>query len=379
MLCPSCQRTFNDPRQVRCPDDGTRLVESQSQSQSQPQSQSQSPAATGGPGGPGGAARATLPSMHRPGAIIDWRYALQRVLGEGGMARVYLAEDTRTKELVAVKILGRDKAVDRFTRERFFREVEVAAELGHPSIVTVLDAGEHTDGSPFLVLEYLRGESLGELLRREGQLDERTALDLAHQASSALAAAHAAGVIHRDVKPDNMFLVGGPDGDPRARRLKVMDFGMAKLREGPATANGNTLGTVPYMAPEQAMADPHDARVDVYAMGVMIFRMLAGRLPFDTHDDARLVAQHLYVAAPRLAEVRPDVDPRIDALVTTALRKLPANRYVSMSDLVEDMERIMGRRPGDPVGAPMVTEPDVYSARNPMSKAAAKFLRGLVS
>ncbi|AUX45564.1 protein kinase [Sorangium cellulosum] len=347
MICPRCHRAYTDLSYGFCPEDGARLVQTLS------------------------AATPARPTRQF-GAVLEDRYVIQGFIGAGGMSRVYLAADSRTKEQVAVKILNHSFAVDRGQRERFLRELEVAAEIGHPNIIKVLDAGERKDGAPFIVLELLTGESLGSMLRREGAVSEAVALPLIRQAASALSAAHAAGIIHRDVKPDNMFLVRSQAG-PRV--LKMMDFGFAKLRSGPATAAGIVLGTVPYMAPEQALADPVDGRTDVYALGVTMFRMLTGQLPFSSPDDVLVVAQHACAEAPRLSALRPGVDPRLEALVATALRKLPRNRFDSMQSLLEDVERILGVRPGEPIGAPLGKTPDLYEPVSPAAREALKFLR----
>ena len=351
MLCPRCDRAYDDTQRF-CPEDGSALVEV-----------------------PPNPSYVVVKPTRELGAVIDGRWVICGFLGEGGMARVYLAEDAKTRERVAVKILGREHAGDRVTRERFLREIDVAAEIGHPNIAKVLDAGHRADGSPFLVIELLVGETVGERLRREKVLSQEVMLAIVRQVASALAAAHEAGVIHRDIKPDNVFLVDNPSGE---LRVKVMDFGMAKLREGPVTQMGLTVGTLAYMAPEQALADPLDGRTDIYALGVMMFRLLTGRLPFETANDPLLVAQLLYVPPPSLRAWYPNLDPRIEALILTALRKIPGNRQASMGDLLEDVERILGMRAGDPIGAPMRIEPDVYAPQNPMSKTTARFLRELV-
>jgi serine/threonine-protein kinase len=287
------------------------------------------------------------------------------------MARVYLAEDTSTKEQVALKILRREQAGDRIARERFLREIDVAATIVHPNIATILDAGERRDRSPFLVLEYLSGESMGDVLERERVFSEPYALELTREAASAFAAAHQRGVVHRDVKPDNLFLT--VDG-----RLKVVDFGMAKLKETSVTATGMTVGTVPYMAPEQCLADPVDGRTDVYGLGVTLFHMLTGTLPFDEEEDAKLVAAHLFVAPPLPSERRPGLDPRLDRVITAAMRKRPDNRYPSMTALREDVERLLGLRGGDLEAPEPRLLPDVYQPQGPMSRTAARYLRGLV-
>jgi serine/threonine-protein kinase len=349
VICPACLRSYADPDVLFCGHDGARLVEAPALKE------------------------AIVHPTGELGAIVADRYAIQGFVGAGGMARVYVAEDTTSGQRVAVKILRRDQISNRLARERFLREIEIARAIDHPNVVRIVDAGERADRSPFLVLEFLRGESVGEVLSREPYyLPERFALMLAKQASLGLGAAHAAGVIHRDVKPDNLFI--GADGV-----LKVVDFGMAKLKEGVVTATGMTVGTVPYMAPEQALADNVDARTDVYGLGVTLFHMLAGCLPFDTDRDPLLVAQHLYVAPPAPTSIRPSLDPRVDRVVLTAMRKRPENRYPSMAALAADLERVLGERPGELQAPPLQIEPDLYEPANPMSRTAARFLRSLVS
>jgi serine/threonine-protein kinase len=336
MICPSCLRTY-DADATFCPADGARLA---------------APTA-------------------RDGVVVDGRYVLRGLIGEGGTAHVYLAEDTQAGTGVAVKVLKREHTASRVVRERFLCEVEVAAAIGHPNVVRILDAGELPDRAPFMVLELLSGETVAARLGREGALAVDVAFGLAKAIASALSAAHAAGIVHRDIKPDNVFL-------PRGGGLKVVDFGMAKLREGMVTAAGLALGTVPYMAPEQALADPIDGRTDVYGLGVTLFRMVTGRLPFSTDNDARLVAQHLYVAPARPSAVRPGIDPRAEEIILACLRKWPINRYVSMDALIEDLERVLGERPGPIEPPPLLREPDSYEPVNPMSRSVAKLLRGLV-
>jgi eukaryotic-like serine/threonine-protein kinase len=308
--------------------------------------------------------------------VLEGRYEVRGIIGKGGMARVYLADDVRTRRAVAVKILSRDFARDPVARERFLREIEVSATIGHPNVVQVLDAGERPDGSPFIVLEFLHGESLGELLRRDGYVEAAFAVPMLARAASALSAAHRVGIIHRDVKPDNLFLVG-ERGAPYT--LKVVDFGMAKLTEATSLSqSGMALGTLQYIAPEQALADPVDGRTDVYGLGVVLYRTVTGKLPFEAQDDARLVAHHLFAPPPRPSLVKPGLDPRLDAVILNAMRKRPENRYPTMKALEEDLERILGERDGAVVPAPLVREPDHYEAQNPSARAAATVLRGLV-
>ncbi len=302
------------------------------------------------------------------GAVVEGRYVIRGFLGEGGMARIYLAEDVRTGERVALKILRREHAGNSGGRRRFLREIDVAAALVHPGIARILDAGERPDRVPFMVLEYLSGESMGAVLERERRFPEPIRARAGHRTPPRPSPPPTrAGVVHRDVKPDNLFLT--VDG-----RLKVVDFGFAKLKEGSLTATGMTLGTVPYMAPEQALADAVDGRTDVYGLGVTLFHMLTGSLPFESRSDARLVAAHLYDPAPAPSSRCPGLDPRVDDVVLGALRKRPDHRYASMQALLEDIERLLGERPG-PVTPPPSPAPgvDAYVPENPMSRAAARY------
>jgi serine/threonine protein kinase len=349
MICPLCHCSYDDPTLAFCRSDGALLVDAP-------------------------AIRSSVPQIvAADGALLAGRYRLNGLIGRGGFARVYLGEDITTREKVALKVLDAEMVPSRAVRERFLREVEIASKIGHPNIARILDAGERADGAPFIVIEFLAGESLGDLLARERRVPEDFALMLIKRAAAALATAHSAGVIHRDVKPDNLFLVS--DGSV----LKVLDFGMAKLQEGTFTATGMTLGTVPYMAPEQAMADPVDGRTDVYGLGITLFKMLTGRLPFDNHDDAALVAHHLYAPVPRPSAFCQGLDPRIERVILAATRKLPANRYRSMRALLEDVGRILGERPGEIEAPEAQTLPDLYVPQNPIARSATRHLRHLVN
>lgn len=348
MLCPLCHLAFDDPSQAFCTADGALLVE-----------------------GPV-ILKVTPRDGAAVGSVLAGRYLVKGLIGRGGLARVYLAEDTESHEQVAVKILDPEQVQSRQVRERFLREVEIASKIGHPNIARILGSGEDAERAPFIVLEYLVGESLGDLLAREGRVPQDFALLLARRAAAALATAHSVGVVHRDVKPDNLFLVR--DGSV----LKVFDFGMAKLQESAFTATGMTLGTVPYMAPEQAMADPVDGRADVYGLGITLFKLLTGRLPFNTRDDAVLVAHHLYTPLPLPSAFCPDIDPRVERLILAATRKRPDNRYPSMRALLEDVGRILGERDGELEAPEPTTLPDIYVPQNPIARSATRHLRGLV-
>lgn len=310
------------------------------------------------------------------GVILEGRYELRGLLGKGGMAKVYLAEDLRTRLPVAVKILHPGVAREPRERERFLREIEVAATIRHPHVVQVVDAGERPDGSPYIVLEFLHGESLGDLLRRDDSVEASFLLPLMADVASALAAAHAVGVVHRDIKPDNLYLLG-ERGAPYA--IKVVDFGLAKVQQSSKlSTTGMAIGTLEYIAPEQALAEKVDARTDVYGLGVCMYRALTGRLPFQAPNDPLLVAQQLFLPPPRPSRVRPGLDLRIDDVILTAMRKRPENRYPTMAALLEDLERILGRREGPVMEGPMRVLPDLYEPISHSSREAAKMLRRLL-
>jgi serine/threonine-protein kinase len=351
--CPRCHRSYGDSAPPLCGEDGTPLTDA-------PQVQFLRAKPT-----------------REVGVVLEGRYVIRGLIGSGGMARVYLAEDTRTARAVAVKIMNPKIARDPVARERFLREIEVAASIGHPNVVEVIDAGERADGSPFIVLEFLHGESLGDLLRRDETVEAAFAVPMLARAAAGLAAAHKAGIVHRDVKPDNLILVG-ERGAPYS--LKVVDFGMAKLTEASKiSTTGMSLGTLTYIAPEQALGDPIDARTDVYGLGVVMYRMLTGRLPFESVDDATLVAQHLFVPPLRPRLVKRDLDPRLETVVLMAMRKRPENRYPTMTAVVEDLERILGQREGMVVPAPLTEVPDKFVGVTPIAQATADALRGLVN
>jgi len=302
--------------------------------------------------------------------LFAGRYEILRKLGEGGTAGVYKALDVRTGKPVAMKVIEGPQAKTATWAERLLREVELLKSIRHPNVVEVLGGGRRDDGSPFLVMEYLEGETLGQLMRRTPVLSIEGALAIAAEIASGLAATHAQGVIHRDVKPDNIFLIE-EGGD--VRRAKVFDFGFARLQgaEG-LTAKGFIVGTPEYMAPEQTLHDPTGHRTDIYGLGVVLYRMIAGVLPFQG-DAATLLAQHLYVTPRAPSEHRAGVSRDVDTVVMSALRKLPRNRPPSMQDFFEDLERAMGKRPGK-VAAVAEWE-DVYEPQTPFARAIAEKLR----
>ena len=268
-------------------------------------------------------------------ALIARRYRIEGFIGRGAIARVYLAEDTETGRPVAVKILEQGKA-DADARRRFLREANAVNRIGHPNIVRIHEAGLRDDGAPYLVMEFLFGEPVGTYVRREGIVARNVALPALQQAASALLAAHESGIIHRDLKPDNLFFIGEP-GDPY--ELKVLDFGFSKTQTSQLTAAGIILGTPAYMAPEQALAEPLDARTDVYALGMVMYNMLTGKVPF-TGDDVEVLARHLFLDPEAPSTFSLSVDSRTELVILTAIQKDPAARYPSMAELRDDLGRL---------------------------------------
>ena len=221
--------------------------------------------------------------MDLEGRILDARYQLGSLLGAGGMATVYLATDRVLERQVAVKVLRPPDAQDPVFVERFRREARAAARLNHPNIVAVFDSGSHAD-QPYLVMEYVPGQSLAQLLARQGRLAPRRAVELAIQVSAALAAAHAQGLVHRDIKPANVLI--SPDG-----QVKVTDFGIVKASAATTlTGTGTVLGTPAYLSPEQAQGHPVDARSDLYGLGCVLYELVCGSPPFGSGTDRSPVA-----------------------------------------------------------------------------------------
>lgn len=284
------------------------------------------------PHGAGHAAADVLHAYH-VGSTIAGKYRVKRLLGHGGMGSVYKAENMAIGRIVAVKVLHPHLADDGVTLTRFQREARAAAAVGHRHVVEVLDMGIEATGSPYIVMEYVRGKSVAKLLRGHGPLPHRRACDVAGQILEALGAVHSNGIVHRDLKPDNVLLtvVGG-----RADYVKVFDFGVAAFVEGAwdsrhgqdLTPSGRTMGTPYYASPEQLRGDTvRDGRCDLYAVGVLIFEMLTANRPFQAENFADLCRRIIHEPPPPLAAFLRSPPHGLDAVLQRALAKDPAGRF----------------------------------------------------
>lgn len=300
------------------------------------------------------------------GEVIAERYELEELVGTGGMSSVYRARDRLLERHVALKILHATFGADADTVERFRREARAVAQLSHPNIVTVIDRGEDR-GRQFIVFEYVAGENLKEVVRREGPLPVRRALELMLEVANALAFAHHRGLVHRDVKPQNVLLNGGGTA-------KVTDFGIARSLdvEHGMTQTGTVLGTSNYIAPEQASGQPVDAYTDVYSLGVVLFELLTGDVPYSGENFVAIAMRHLNDPVPDVLERRPDVPPAVAAAIERAMAKDPADRFETMDELAAELEACLAELEEDPAAAAtMIVERPLVRERAPQGARAA--------
>jgi eukaryotic-like serine/threonine-protein kinase len=261
------------------------------------------------------------------------RYEVQRQLGRGGMATVYLAQDPRHHRSVAIKVLHSDVGLT-IGPERFLREIDVAAHLQHPHILPLIESGED-NGRLYYVMPFVEGESLRQRLQESKQLSVDAAVRIAREVAEALDYAHRHGIIHRDVKPENILLADS--------QAVIADFGIARALSShssvePMTRAGLVLGTPDYMSPEQATGtEPLDGRTDVYSLGCVVYEMLAGQPPFVGPTVESVIHQHLAVAAPLVTTVRPGVPPELERAIARAMAKTPADRFESAGQFAEEL------------------------------------------
>jgi eukaryotic-like serine/threonine-protein kinase len=277
----------------------------------------------------------------QPGDLIADRFELEELVGTGGMSSVFRARDLQLDRRVAIKILHEHFASDPEYLERFRREARAVARLSHPNIVTVIDRG-NDGGQQYIVFEHVDGENLKELVVRSGRLPVRRALELALEVADGLAFAHGRGLVHRDVKPQNVLL-------SREGEVKVTDFGIARslhVEQG-VTQTGTVLGTGEYLAPEQASGKEISPATDVYSLGVVLWELLAGEVPFVGENFVAVALRHVNEPPPSLRERRPDVSPRLDAAVERALAKDPARRFPSMAAFAAELRACLAEADGE--------------------------------
>ncbi|NUQ11282.1 MAG: serine/threonine protein kinase, partial [Gemmatimonadaceae bacterium] len=289
----------------------------------------------------------TLPPDAIPLAeALRGQYDVLREVGRGGMGIVFLARDLKLERLVAIKTLPVTLASDPVIRARFLREARTAAALSHPNIVPIHRADD-VDGTVFFVMGFVDGPSVAQMIRDGGPLTPRTTLSILYDVADALGYAHQSGVVHRDVKAENILL------EAATSRAMVTDFGIARVAEAaPLTATGTVLGTVHYMSPEQVAGDLVDARSDVYSLGVVAFYALAGRFPFDSPTASAVLVAHVTKRAPSLLEAAPTVPRPLANLVDRCLAKDPASRLQSCQELVLELRRVEAALPEADEAAP---------------------------
>ncbi|QIQ03752.1 protein kinase domain-containing protein [Streptomyces liangshanensis] len=298
------------------------------------------------------------------GSVAGGRYQLRDLLGEGGMASVYLAYDSALDRQVAIKTLHTELAREQSFRERFRREAQAVAKLSHPNIVSVFDTGEDTlfeNGAaagtgammPYIVMEYVEGQPLGSLLRadiaQQGAMPADRALGVTADVLAALEASHEMGLVHRDIKPGNVMMT-------RRDVVKVMDFGIARAMQSGVTSmtqTGMVVGTPQYLSPEQALGRGVDARSDLYSVGIMLFQLLTGRLPFDADSPLAIAYAHVQEEAVAPSSINRSLTPAMDALVARALRKNPNERFPSAAAMRDECRRVL---PAGPTGAPVIIQ-----------------------
>src|SRR4051812_39552487 len=284
-------------------------------------------------------------------------YRIVNLLGQGGMGVVYLADNVRSGQRVALKLLTPDLARSSGFRERFVREAGYASSLRHPNVLEVYDAGEQ-DGVLYIAMQYVEGEDLKALLSREGRLDARRAVGILGQVASALDAAHSTGVLHRDIKPGNVMIAAG-----QPEHCYLTDFGLSKNPSADSialTAQGEFVGTIDYTAPELVLGKDADSRLDVYSLGCLFYECLAGQPPFPKERDVEVLYAHIQDPPPRVSAVRPDLPPALDDVIVKAMAKKPEDRFPTCSAFIDAARTIVGEPapapgppPPPPVGVPV--------------------------
>jgi len=281
------------------------------------------------------------------GATIDGRYVVVSLLGEGGMGHVYEVRHASLDKRFAMKVLRRELARDEELSGRFIDEAKATALVRHGNVVQIIDFGRLPDGIPYFVMELLVGQTLGQVIKAGGAIPAGRAVRIIEQVAGALEAAHLAGVVHRDLKPENVFLVGGVSGGRASDDVRVVDFGAAKIiGSSRVTKQGIVFGTPHYMSPEQASGQPVDHRADIYALGIIMYEMFTGRVPFEADTYMGVLTQHMFVqpTPPSQVSVAARELGALEDITMACLAKKPEERYASMNALVEAIREVVQAR-----------------------------------
>ena len=298
--------------------------------------------------------------------LVGGRYEIGELIGYGGMAEVHRGRDIRLGREVAVKVLRADLARDPAFLHRFRREAQAAAGLNHPSIVSVYDTGEDTnpDGTsvPYIVMEFVEGRTLRDILKAQGRLPVRRAMEIVADVCGALDFSHRNGIVHRDIKPANVMIT-------EAGAVKVMDFGIARAvadNAATVTSTANVIGTAQYLSPEQARGEPVDARSDVYSTGCLLYELVTGSPPFQGDSPVAVAYQHVRENATAPSTRNPEVPPAVDSIVMKALAKNQLNRYQSAAEMRTDLQRALANQPVSAEAVMSDAERTQFIARPPM-------------
>jgi serine/threonine protein kinase len=324
------------------------------------------------PPAPKTTSRRAVAALESTPKLVGHRYQIESYLESGGTADVFVANDLATSRRCALKLLREETANNPILRAHFLSGARAAMRISHPHVVTVFEVAEPRGGTPYAAMELLEGKPMDAVVKRERALPPLLATEIVTQAARGLAAAHAAGVVHCDVKPENLFATRTPAG---ALLVKILDFDLASVSGEIDPGEDHVMrGTAKYMAPEQILGDPVDGRADVYGLGMTLFRLLTGHLPFDLELSVTLLRHHLLSAVPPASWLADGVDERLDTIVARATRKHPDNRYRNVDELLLELEALASE--AELPLRELAIVPDYYEPRSQRGRSNARALAG---